>query len=126
MISKKIKGSNERCAIICHYLFYCSPSAQDIFEDKGSKGVCSFNTEGMPLWPSSRGTLGLHDVTEASSRGHEHSVNVSFAEQGSRDGNCGRDSDFGGLAKLALVAGGDVLFNIVSNQRPPEAIKEGV
>ena len=36
-------------------------------------------------------------------------------EQGSGYGDCGRDSNFGGLAKLTLVAGGDVLFNIISN-----------
>ena len=34
----------------------------------------------------------------------------------------GRDPDFGGMAKLALVAGSDVLFDIMSNRQPPETI----
>ena len=41
-------------------------------------------------------------------------------ESGNGDG--GRDPDFGGLAKLALVAGSDVLFDIMNDQRPPEMI----
>ena len=67
IISKMVKGSDKHCAIICHNLFYCSQSAQDIFEDEGSKGAYSFDMEGMLPWPCNKETPGLNDVIEASS-----------------------------------------------------------
>jgi len=84
--------------------------------------VRGLGAKGTPLRSSSEGASCLHNVAEASSRRHEHSIDIHLAEEGSGNGDSGRDSDFGGLAKLALVAGSDVLCNIMSNRRPPKAI----
>ena len=56
--------------------------------------------------------------------GHEHCVDVYFAEKGCGCGNGGWNSDFCCLMDLALVAWFDVPTNIVSEQRPPTTIKE--
>jgi hypothetical protein len=64
----------------------------------------------------------LDDVAVAGSAGHQHGVNVCFAKEGHGDGNGGQDADLGGLLDLAFVAGGDILFNIMSERRPPKAV----
>ena len=76
----------------------------------------------MPFRAGGKGKSHLYDVTEASSRRHEHGVDVCFAEEGSGNGDSGRNPDFGGLAELVLMSGSDVLPDIVSNRRPPKAI----
>ena len=114
-VSKKVKCHNKCGAIVGHDLLYGSPSTQNVFEDKGSECVGGLNTKGTPFRPSGKGAPSLHDVTEASCRRHKHGVNVCFAKEGYRNGDSRRDPDFGGLAELALVAGGDVLSDIMSN-----------
>lgn len=53
-----------------------------------------------------------------------HGVAVCFAEEGHGNGDCGRDANLGRLAKLAFMACGDILFDIVSKRRPPETVEE--
>ena len=70
----------------------------------------------MPFGPGSEGPSCLNDVAKTGNGEHQHRVDIRFAEEGREDGNCWRDVDFGSLSpsNLALVAGGDVLLNIVS------------
>ena len=101
---------------------YSSLSAQNVFEEEGGERACSFSAKAMPFRPGGKETSHLCDVTEASSRRHEHGVNVRFAEEGSGNGDSRRNPDFGSLAELALMSGIDILSDIVNNRRPPKAI----
>ena len=68
----------------------------------------------------------MNDIMESSGRGHKHCVNIRLPKEGCQDCNGWWDVDLGGLAELTLVTCGDVLFNVISNSRPPKTIKEGV
>src|SRR5712672_3641160 len=54
--------------------------------------------------------------------GHEHGINVYLPEQRCGEGNRQWDTDLGGLAKLALVAGVDEPLDILLERGPPEAV----
>ena len=58
----------------------------------------------------------MNDVVKACSRGHEHNFDVCLVEERCWDGDCGRDADLGSLSNLALMAGGNVLLNVVSER----------
>ena len=79
----------------------------------------------MPLGPGGEGAAGLGDVTEAASGRHKGGVNVEFAKEWGGDCDGGRNADLGGLAKLALMAGGDVPFDVLLEGGPPEAVEDG-
>lgn len=113
-ISKPVESGYERSAVVCDDLFDGSPSTQDIFENECGEHACGFDVKGAPFGPGSEGASCLNDVAEASGGRHQHCVDIRFAEEGRRGGDCWRDVDFGGLSNLALVAGGNVLLNIVS------------
>ena len=70
--------------------------------------------------------MGLDNVAVSSGGWHEHSVDVYFMEEGGWDGDGQRDSDFGCLADLTLVARCDVLLDIEGNHGPPKVVEEGV
>ena len=67
----------------------------------------------------------MYDVAKARGEGHEHGVDVNFAEEWHGGGNGWRDVDLHGLAKLTLVASVDIPFYVAIKRRPPEAVKEG-
>jgi len=67
----------------------------------------------------------LDNIPEPARRGHEHCVDVCFAEQRCGGGDCWRDADFGGLAELAFMTGGGVVFDILRKCWPPKAVEEG-
>ena len=47
-------------------------------------------------------------------------------EEGSGNGDDGQDADFNRLVKLALITCGDIPFDVLFKQRPPELVKETV
>ncbi len=124
VVSEPIKSGDEHSAVVCDNLLYGSPSTQDIFENECGKGAGSLDAKGVPLRPGGEGALCLHNVAETGGGRHQHGINVCFTEEGCRDGNCWWDTNLGGLAKLALMAGGDVLFDVISKGRPPELVKD--
>ena len=67
----------------------------------------------------------MYDVAKAQGEGHEHGVNVNFAEEWHGGGDGWWDADLHGLVKLTLVASVDIPFYIAIEQRPPEAVEEG-
>jgi hypothetical protein len=67
----------------------------------------------------------LDDVFEAAGGNHVHSVDVSFAEEGSRNADNGGNADFHGLSKLALMTGVNVPLYVAVESGPPEAIENG-
>jgi hypothetical protein len=113
-LCKPIEGGNIGCSIVCNDLLDSSPSAQDFFEEEGTKGGSSLGLESTPLWPCSERTSSLNNVSEATCMGHEHGIDVGFAKEGCQRGDSGWDLDFRCLADLAFVAGLDVPSNIVS------------
>ena len=123
-IHKPVEGGNIRRAVVGDDFFDGSPPAQNFLEKKHTKGPACLSTEGVPLWPGGKGAVGLGDVTEAAGRGHKHGVDVEFVEKRGRDCNGGQNADLGGLAKLALMAGGDVPFDVLLEGGPPEAVKD--
>jgi hypothetical protein len=125
VISEPIECGNECNAIVCDNFLYGSPSIQDVFEYECSEGAGSLNIKGMPLGPGREGALHLYNVIETGNRQHQHGVNVCLAKEGCRGGNYWEDMKFGGLMELALMASGDILFDIISKRWPPESVKEG-
>ena len=111
--------------VVGHDLLNGSPSAQDFFEKECAQGAPGLGSESTPLGPCGEGASSLNNVSEASRMGHEHSVNISFAEKGRWCGDGGWYPDFRCLADLALVARFDVPPNIVSERRPPKAVEKG-
>ena len=86
--------------------------------------MACLSAEGTPFQPGGEGAAGLSDVTKAAGRGHKCSVDVEFAEKWGRECDSGWNADLGGLAKLALIAGGDVPFDVLLEGGPPKAVKD--
>jgi len=124
-ICKPVKGGDVRCAVVGDDFFDGSPPTQDFLKEKHTKSAACLSAESMPLRPGGEGAASLGDVTEAASRGHKGGVDVELAKEWGGDCNGGRNADFGGLAKLALMAGGDVPFDILLEGGPPEAVEDG-
>ena len=120
-----VKCGNVCGTVVCNDLFYGSPSAQDIFEDEGAEGAGGLCAKCAPFGPSGERAAGLHDVAVSSGGWHKHGVNVYFVKEGGRSGDGWRDSDFGCLVDLTLVACCDVLFDVEGDRGSPEAIEEG-
>ena len=68
----------------------------------------------------------MDDVAKASSRWHEHGVDVKFAEEWGWSIDGGRDVDFGVLVKLTLMTGLNVPLDVAFEIWPPDTIKQGV
>jgi len=66
--------------------------------------------------------MSLGNVMKATSRRHEHSVDMYLAKKWGRDGDGGWYADLGSLAELALMAGTDVPLDIVLEGGPPKSI----
>jgi len=124
-IRKPVKRGNIRHAVVSDDLFDGAPPAQNFLEKKHTKSAACLGAESMPFQPGSEGAAGLGDVMEAAGRGHKCSVNIEFAEKWGGDCDGGRNVDLGGLVKLALMAGGDVPFDILLEGGPPEVVKDG-
>jgi len=93
--------------------FDSSPPTQDFLKEKHTKSAACLSVESTPLRPGGKGAASLGDVIEAASGGQKGGVNIELAKEWGRDCNSGRNADFGGLAKLALMAGGDVPFDVL-------------
>ena len=52
--------------VVSNDLTKCAPSAQDVFEDPISNGLCSLCMEGMVFGEMCQGAMALHEVLEAS------------------------------------------------------------
>ena len=124
-IRKPVEGSDIRCAVVGDNLFDGAPPAQNFLEKKHTESAACLSAESTPLRPGGKGAAGLGDVTEAAGRGHKRGVDVELAEKWGGDCDGGRNADLGGLAKLALMAGGDVPFDVLLEGGPPEAVEDG-
>ena len=125
-ICKPVKGGDIRRAIVSDDLFDGAPPAQNFLEKKHTESAACLGMESTPFRPGSEGAAGLGDVTEAAGRGHKHGVDIEFVEKWGGDCDGGWNADLGGLAKLALMASGDVPFDVLLKGGPPEVVKDGV
>jgi len=124
-IRKPVKHGDIRYAIVGDDLFDGTPPAQNFLEKKHTKSAACLSAESTPLRPGGKGAVGLGDVTEATGRGHKRGVDIELAEKWGGDCDGGQNVDLGGLAKLALMAGGDVPFDILLEGGPPEVVEDG-
>jgi len=124
-ICKPVEGGDIRHAIVGDDLFNSTPPAQNFLEKKYTKSAACLSVESTPLRPGSKGAAGLGDVTETAGGGHKCGVDIELVEKWGGDCDSGRNVDLGGLAKLALMAGGDVPFDVLLEGGPPEAVEDG-
>jgi len=124
-IHKPVEGGDVRHAIVGDDLFDGTPPAQNFLEKKHTESAACLSAESMPLRPGGKGAAGLGDVMEATGRRHKRGVDIEFAEEWGGDCDGRWNADFGGLAKLALMAGGDIPFDILLKGGPPEVVEDG-
>jgi len=124
-IRKPVEGGDVRCAVVSDDLFDGAPPAQNFLKKKHTESVACLSAESTPLWPGGKGAAGLGDVMEAAGGGHKCGVDIELAEKWGGDCDSGRNADLGGLAKLALMGGGDVPFDVLLKGGPPEAVEDG-
>ena len=66
----------------------------------------------------------MDDVLELVGQGHEHHVDIDFAEQGSQSSNGWRYQNFGHLMILTDMAQANILSNVGRYLWPPKAFQQ--
>jgi len=96
-----------------------APSAEDVFEDPITKGLCSLFAEHAEFWVVGKRTAALDDVRESAGVQEMHSVHVHLGEKQGRHCDDRWDNNLSGLAELANVARTHIPCDVVSDERPP-------
>ena len=122
LFGERLGGGDEGFPVVRDEFDDGSPTREDVFEDELGEGFSIVGRERAVFGIGGEGASGLHDVSVATVRGHEHDVDVNFAKERGGRGRDWGSLEFGELSGLTLMACLDVPPNVPMHSWPPKTI----